>query len=278
VEILRVSKRDSAFQIILALKTNRSKRNELKEVFVEGTACIKNAVRAGKKFKSIIFRDYDGLSDWGKGLIADQPGARLLSFDEALYGEICDKSEPSEIVATVEKEDMELRDARLSAAPFIIVVDRPSSHGNLGSMIRSANAFGADLLVTIGHGVDLFDPAAIRASIGGVFFGGACHEPSMKALSAWIEELRARYPKIAVIGTDSKAETPLPEDPGISRPAILLIGNEAKGLSVELKRIADKMTRIPMAGRMDSLNVACAASIIMYEVAGRKIRSSPSLP
>jgi tRNA G18 (ribose-2'-O)-methylase SpoU len=150
VEILRVSKRDSAFQIILALKTNRSKRNELKEVFVEGTACIKNAVRAGKKFKSIIFRDYDGLSDWGKGLIADQPGARLLSFDEALYGEICDKSEPSEIVATVEKEDMELRDARLSAAPFIIVVDRPSSHGNLGSMIRSANAFGADLLVTGG--------------------------------------------------------------------------------------------------------------------------------
>jgi 23S rRNA (uridine2479-2'-O)-methyltransferase len=278
VEIQRVTKRDSAFQVIQALKTNRSKRNELKEVFVEGIACIKNAARAGMDFKKIIFREYDALSGWGKGFIADKPGASLFSFEEALYGEICDKGEPSEIVATVEKEVLELRDAKLSEAPFIVVVDRPSSHGNLGSMIRSANAFGVDLLVTLGHGVDLFDPAVIRASIGGVFFRGACHEPSMKALSDWIDGLRKRYPRMAVIGTDSKAETPLPEDPGISRPAILLIGNEAKGLSVELKRVADKMTRIPMSGEMDSLNVACAASIAMYVIAGRNARSSPSLP
>ncbi len=269
---LRVSKRNSTYQILQALKSNRAKRNELKEVFVEGIAPIKNAVLAGRTIRRIIYSQYDKLSEWSRRLVADNSNAQLIALDEELYGELCDKREPSELLATIAEERLELQRVGLPEPPFVIVLDRPSNHGNLGSIIRSANAFGVDLLITVGHAVDLFDPVVIRASMGSIFFTKVCHEQSMKALDNWVRSTKEAYPKLALIGTDSKAKISLPEAHGIAKPVILLIGNEAKGLSVELKALVDKMVKIPMEGRVDSLNVACAASIAMYEISKRSRR------
>lgn len=263
---LRISKRNSTYQVLQALKTNRAKRNELEEVFVEGIAAIRSAVRAGKTIRRLVFTQYDKLSDWSRSLVASNTNAQLIALDDELYSELCDKSEPSELLATIAKERLELHQAELPENPFVVVLDRPGNHGNLGSIIRSANAFGVDLLITIGHAVDLFDPAVVRASMGSIFFTRVCHEQSMKALNRWVGSVKKAHPGIALIGTDSRAEISLPDSDAIRRPVILLMGNEAKGLSVELKALVDKMVKIPMGGRVDSLNVACAASIVMYEI------------
>lgn len=266
---LYISKRNSAFQVLQALKTNRAKRNELGEVFVEGIAGIKGAVKAGTEIRTLVFAERERLSGWARELVARSPGTRLVELSRDLYDELCDRTEPSEILATFAMPRRGLAETRSGREPFVVVVDRPGNHGNLGSIIRSADAFGVDCLVTLGHAVDLWDPAVIRASLGAIFSIPVRHEPSTRALGAWIAALRAAHPALKVVGTDSKASARLADAAEAARPVVLLVGNEAKGLSVELQRLTDTMVRIPMAGTVDSLNVACAASIVMYEIVGR---------
>ena len=88
----------------------------------------------------------------------------------------------------------------------------------------------------------------------------------MQTLTDWISRMRRKPEELSVIGTDSGAEISLNDQPPILRPVVLLIGNEARGLSVSLKTLADKMIKIPMIGKVDSLNAACAASILMFEI------------
>jgi len=275
VKPLLITRRNSTFQVLQALKTNRAKRGELREVFIEGTVGIKAAAQAGKRFTRFLYNDYRRLSLWAKELLADHPDAQAISLERELYEDLCDKEEPSELLATVEKETVEIARTRLTENPLVLVLDRPSNHGNLGAMIRSANAFGVELVVTLGHSVDPFDPAVIRASRGSVFFTPICQEPSASELLMWLERLRDEHPNIMVLGTDSKAERLLPEDHQAARPAVLLMGNESKGLSVRLKGTVDRMIGIPMRGQVDSLNVACAASIVLFELASRPVRDLP---
>jgi len=271
VKPLRITKANSTFQVLQALKENRSKRSELNEVFVEGVAAIKNAVRAGMSITRIVYHDHGALSDWARDLIAAHEKAQPIWLEKTLFDALSERNDPSELLVTIERETLELEQVRVPAHPFVVVVDRPGNRGNLGSIIRSANAFGADLIVTSGHGVDPFDPAVIRASIGSLFFTKVCHVESSGKLQVWIGAVRTRHPDLAVIGTDSQSDLSLGESAAVKRPLVLLIGNEAKGLSVRLQAMADRMIRIPMQGEVDSLNVACAASIVMYEVQKTKI-------
>jgi len=117
--------------------------------------------------------------------------------------------------------------------------------------------------------VDCYDPAVIRASMGSIFETQICHVDSLKELLGWVERLRESTPGLACVGTDSTGSSVASATEPLEKPVILLLGNEAKGLSVELKRAADRMVRIPMTGTVDSLNVACAASILMYEIAAK---------
>ena len=266
---LRIEKKNSLFQVLYALKTNRSKRSELNELFIEGTAGIKAAAQGKKRFRRFVFRDYNTLSDWARGLIEDRPEAQSISLKHALYEELSDKEEPSELIATVEKETLLIDEARLSEGPLVLVLDRPSNHGNLGAMVRSANAFGVELIIILGHGVDPFDPAVIRASRGSVFHTPICQEPSHASFVAWLARLRTGYPDTVVLGTDSRAERVLSGSSRFARPAVVLMGNESKGLSVRLREAVDEMVSIPMQGQVDSLNVACAASIILFELSNQ---------
>jgi TrmH family RNA methyltransferase len=190
----------------------------------------------------------------------------LISLEKSLFDKLSDRNEPSELLMTVIDEKVRLEQVQLPENPFVVVFDRPSNLGNIGSIIRSANAFGVDLIITTGHGVDPFDPIAIRASMGGIFFTKVCQAESMQALADWMSGMRRKHGKLSVIGTDSEAEISLLDQPPILRPVVLLIGNEAQGLSVSLKTLADKMIKIPMIGKVDSLNAACATSIIMFEI------------
>ncbi len=261
---LHVAKRNSTFQVLQALKANRAKRNELDEILVEGVAPIKAALRSGRTTRKIVHAEQRSLSGWARSLIAENPDAQVISLGADLYAELCDRTDPSELIVTFAKESLGLSEARLSRNPFVLVVDRPSNHGNLGSIIRSANAFSVDLIIIVGHGVDCYDPAVIRSSMGGIFSTQISHVDSLRQLRDWLEKQRARNPRLTCVGTDSTGSTPIDEMGPVGRPMVLLLGNEAKGLSVELKGLADRLVRIPMTGNVDSLNVACAASILMY--------------
>jgi len=258
-----ISAKNAEYQIIQSLKLNRTKRHQLREVFVEGIESIKQAAAAGVELTRIIVYDEARLSDWGKRLIrSNQAPVIEMSFE--LYKTLCDREEPSELLITAKITPPTLAEIALPAAPFVLIFDRPSDYGNFGSLIRSANAFAVDAVLVIGHGIDWYDPKAIRASLGGVFHTQIVHVPSMETLKSWIEDQKHRS-DMRIVGTDSTGNTSL-ADCALRRPIALILGNEAKGMSVALQDLCDLLIRIPITGAVNSLNVASAGSILLWDV------------
>ncbi len=261
--IKQIQSRNDLYQVFLALKTNRRKRAEHGELFVEGIEAIKQVLSAGWPIRSILSADFAALSNWGAERVREQPDARRIQLSPELYRELSDKDDPAEMMLIVEARKATLQEIKLPEAPLILLFDRPSDMGNLGSLIRSANALGVDLVVLNGHGVDPFDPKTIRASLGAVFHTPIVQNESAETLEAWLNGLRATC-GLQVIGTDSGGDLTLSES-GIRRPLALVLGNEAKGMSVRLKQFADHIVSIPLQGEVNSLNVSCAGSICLWQ-------------
>jgi TrmH family RNA methyltransferase len=258
-----ISKENDEYQIIQSLKNNREKRNKLDEIFVEGIECIKQAINANIELTRIIVKDINNLSSWGNDVITQYDKVKIIELSDELYNNLSDKEEPSEMLITAKMKTYTIEDFD-SENPFILLFDRPSDYGNMGSIIRSANAFNADGIIIIGHGIDVYEPKVIRASLGSIFFTKIAAVESMEKLAEFIE-VQKKKNKMEIIGTDSAGDSPLNECK-IKRPVMLIIGNEAKGMSVKLKELCDKIIKIPMNGDVNSLNVSCAASVFMWEI------------
>jgi len=268
---LSITAENAEYQIIQSLKQNRVKRNKLHEVFVEGIECIKQVIISNKEITRIIIKDVSSLSNWGKNVIEQYKNAKIIEMSNKLYDGLTDKTDPSEMLITAKIRPNTLTDI-YTENPFLIVFDRPCDCGNLGSIIRSANAFSADGIFIIGHGVDIHEPKVIRASLGSIFFTKIVTIESMEILEEYIKEQKKKN-NMEIIGTDSTG-TVSAKEYEIKKPVMVIIGNEARGMSVRLKEICDKIIRIPMEGNINSLNVSCAASIIMWEIYKTSSKSS----
>jgi len=260
---LVIKTENSEYQIIQSLKLNRVKRKKSHEIFIEGIECIKQAIKSNIEITRIIINDIKTLSNWGKNIIEENKDVKIIEMSNKLYNELNDKINPSEMLITAKVRENTINDIQ-NETPFIILFDRPSDHGNLGSIIRSANAFNANGLFIMGHGVDVYEPKVIRASLGSVFFTKIVTIESMEILVKYIKDQKMKN-NMEIIGTDSTGTVSL-KDHKIKRPVMVIMGNEAKGMSIKLKEICDKIIKIPIEGNVNSLNVSCSASIIMWEI------------
>lgn len=260
---LLISTKNSEFQVIQALKTNRVKRSKSNEVFVEGIESIKQVVSAGLEITRIIVHDEGKLSNWGKQLVGNV-NSKLIEMRFDLYKELCDREEPSEMLVTVKIQPLTLAELSLPKKPFVLIFDRPSDHGNFGSILRSANSFNVDAIFVIGHTIDYYDPKVIRSSLGSIFHSKVVHIQSMQELEEWIAQQKQQN-ELQVVGTDSTGSVSI-TDRKLETPLALVLGNEAKGISVALKNICDFVVSIPISGAVNSLNVACAGSILLWDV------------
>jgi TrmH family RNA methyltransferase len=261
---ISIATENDEYQIIESLKTNRTKRSKAGEAFIEGIEALKQAIAARLELTRIITADYAKLSDWAKGMIAAQPDAKVIELSPALYRKLCDREEPVELVATVRVKTVELADLVLPPKPCVLIFDRPSDFGNFGSILRSADSFGVDAVFVVGHGIDCFDPKVIRSSLGSVFHTKLVAVPSMGELAGWVAEQK-RLNGMAVVGTDSTGPVSLPANP-LRRPISLVLGNEAKGMSIALKELCDYIVSIPLSGNVNSLNVACAGTVFLWDI------------
>jgi TrmH family RNA methyltransferase len=259
----RLSARNDTFQVIESLKSNRRSRARRKLIFVEGVAPINAAVSAGLAAEMLVVPRRKRLSGWANDMIGRFSPCRVVEVDEPLFAELSERGTPSEMLAILERPDTGLPDINIAENSVVAILDRPSNHGNLGSILRTAEAFGVAAVVTTGHCVDHHDPAVIRASLGAVFTTPVIHEPSSVSLVAWIDSLKRQWPELVVLGTDSLGSVPLSEAP-TGKPLVALFGNEATGLSPTMREAATAIAAIPVSGHVDSLNLACAASIVLY--------------
>jgi tRNA G18 (ribose-2'-O)-methylase SpoU len=268
--VLRVSARNARFQQWQALLGNRNKRQRAGEFLVQGVRPISLAARFGWKFRALIYDAERPLSQWAQALLRDS-GAVQVPMAPALLAELGEKDEGSpELVAVVAMPGDD--PGRIEAGPgFLgVVLDRPASPGNVGSIIRSADALGAHGVIVTGHAADIYDPRCVRASTGSLFALPVVRAPGHREVAAWVTARRAAGCPIVLAAADEHGGRDVFRF-DLTQPALLLIGTEGTGLSAAWRELADVVVSIPMAGAASSLNVANAATAMLYEAARQRL-------
>ena len=262
----KVFTKNNIFQKFEVLKTNRNKRYRYHEFFVEGVRSLNEAVRNNWKIKSFVY-DKNNLSDWAKDMINKVNTDMNYCLTPELMKELSGKEDTSDLMAVIEMREDELEQVTLSEKPFIVLFDRPSNRGNLGTMIRSCDALGVDMLIITGHAVDLYDTDVVVSAMGSFFKLPVIRISDNKALFEYIDKLKKRYTDFTTIGTTAHNEDPV-YSINLTSPLMLMMGNETMGLNKTLKEYCDLLCTIPMSENSyaTSFNVSCAASILMYEI------------
>lgn len=258
--------KDSTYQKFEVLKTNRNKRYKYNEFLVEGVRSLKEAVTNKWNIKSFIY-DKNNLSDWARDTINSVKTVENFVLTPQLMKDLSGKEDTSELMAIIEMREDKLDAVPLSKNPFIVLFDRPSNKGNLGTIIRSCDSLGADMLIMTGHAVDLYDPDVVVSAMGSFFNMPVIRIEDNNDLYAYVDKLRKQYPDLLIAGSTAHKENPI-ETVDFTHPLILMIGNETMGLNKAFKDYCDILCTIPMDEKSyaTSFNVGCAASIMMYEV------------
>lgn len=262
----RIIAKDSTYQKFEVLKTNRNKRYKYNEFLVEGVRSLNEAIANKWNIKSFIY-DSNKLSDWARDVISSVKTEENFVLTPELMNDLSGKEDTSELMAIIEMREDKLERVPLSKTPFIVLFDRPSNKGNLGTIIRSCDSLGVDMLIITGHSVDLYDPDVVVSAMGSFFNMPVIRIEDNKELYGYIEKLRAKYPDLLVAGSTAHKEKPVYQV-DFSHPLVLMLGNETMGLNKAFKEYCDVLCTIPMDEKSyaTSFNVACAASIMMYEV------------
>ena len=256
-----MSSRNAAFQQWQALLTNRAKRQRAGEFLVQGVRPVTLAVEHGWTVRTLL-RPPGEVSRWARDLLA-AVDAEQVEVAPELLAELADK-DSAELVAVVA-----LPPDRLDRIPLdlVVVFDRPATPGNIGTLVRSADAFGASGLVVTGHAADPYDPRAVRASTGSLFALPVVRVPSHREVLDWAAGAQ-------VVGTDEDGTVDVAEH-DLTGPTLLLVGNETAGLSAAWRDAAGTTVRIPISGAASSLNAAAAGTVVLYEAARQRRAAGP---
>lgn len=261
----RIFSANNDFQRVEVLKRNREKRIKYQQFFVEGVKAINYALEYNWPIQWFVYSREKPLSAWAEEILRQSQAELHLELPYQLMVQLSEKeAETSELIAVVGMVPHELSRIRLQDDLLVVVFDRPASHGNLGTLIRSCEALKVDALIITGHAVDLYDPKTIRASMGTFFAVPTFRLPSHHEVLPWLAKVRTKFPAFQIVGATAKAALPV-DEVDLTKPTALLIGNETYGLSNNYQESCDLLVRIPMYGAITSFNVACAASIILYE-------------
>jgi TrmH family RNA methyltransferase len=230
---------------------------------IEGVRILEEAIRSGLRFRAVFF------SDAAAGRIErllPQIGAKVetLLVPDKLFASAVPSDSPQGVAALVHCKEFTLQDALRKTKPELLLgVAGLQDPGNLGTLIRSAEAFGAGGVLLGENTVSPFNPKAVRATAGSVF-----RLPVLQV--QWKETVATLKDQgVRLLATSSHKGTPLPET-DLTGPVAVLIGGEGAGLPKELLGAMDEVVAIPHAPQVESLNAGVAASIVLYEAARQR--------
>jgi TrmH family RNA methyltransferase len=252
-------------QHLRRLSERRRARQAEDRFVVEGAKLLGEALKAGAVIET-VFIDAGGARPTERDLAqaCERAGADLRELQPGVLGRACATVTPQPIAAIVGTVDISLHDLQPHCLDLVVVCADVRDPGNLGTIVRSAGAAGAGAVVSCAGSVDLYNPKSVRASAGALF-----HLPVVAGVDPVevLEELGRRGLRrwgTAAEGGQVYAETDL------AAPFALVLGNEASGLAASLDAHLDGALTIPMAGAVESLNVATAAAVVCFEAARQR--------
>ena len=239
---------------------DRRARDEEHAFLVEGYREVRRALEKKVALEGLYFSRDWFLGENEPALLAEAEasGATLFELSKDAFAKVAYRERPDGILAVAPQWRTALGDLSLPADPFVLVVEAIEKPGNLGTILRSADAAGCHAVVVCDPVTDLFNPNVVRASTGVLFSVPCVVEESARVL-AWLRERGIR-----TVATSPSAKK-LYTDADLRGPLAVVMGSEQYGLSEFWLKSADLPVRIPMAGQADSLNVAMAALITLFE-------------
>jgi TrmH family RNA methyltransferase len=204
-------------------------------------------------------------SDFARELIRKQEkhGLPCYAVTAATFITLADKENPQGILAVARQRHRELDELHPGCLPWGVALVAPQDPGNIGAVLRTIDAVGASGLLLLNASVDPYHPGAVRASMGALF---------------WYPVISATFAKFAdwakrngyhIYGTSARGSQQACQVNIYYRPAILLMGSEREGLTEEQRAVCETLIRLPMKGRVTSLNLAVATGVMLYEMLGK---------
>lgn len=240
----------------LLTKKGRDKQGKF---LIEGIHLVQEALLSGARFEALIYSLERGLPDEIEmGKMGNRRPVEIFGVVEAVLAKITDARSPQGVCAVIEKPKIVLETLLKSDPSLAVLVDGVQDPGNLGTIIRSADAVGAEAVI-LGQGtVDVYNPKTVRSTMGSLF-----HIPVVEAdLPQLLRSMQSE--PVQIVNTSLQAQMSCYEA-DFTRRTWFLVGNEADGVSAEAAQYADTHIKIPMLGKAESLNVAMASTVLLYE-------------
>ena len=240
---------------------HKKDREEKGLFFIEGVRFVEEALKEKVDIDKILISDKLEQIRGGKEILSliNTAGKDVYLLSDKLFRELSDTENPQGILATIKYKKLKL-DEILNKGNFYIILDSLQDPGNMGTIMRTADAAGASGVIISKGCVDLYNPKVLRSTMGAIFHIPICFTDNLIETIAQLKTRGIRIYAAHLKGEANYFEVDMRKDVAI------IIGNEANGISEEVAAYSDMLIKIPMPGRAESLNASVAASILMYEV------------
>ena len=239
---------------LLLLQEKSKARREQGLFVVEGRRELEHCIAAGYTVRTVFVCPEIA----GAVILSEVEKFLVIEITERVYRKVAYRESTEGIIAEVECKSLTLEDLQIPENPLIVVLESVEKPGNLGAVLRSADAAGADAVLVCDPLTDLYNPNLIRASIGAVFTVPTVACSSADAI-AFLQE------RCIQILTAQLQDSSFYYDVDMRRGTALVMGTESTGLTAAWRKAATAHIRIPMLGRLDSLNVSVSAAILLFE-------------
>lgn len=250
------SSQNPKIKLLLQLQQKSSERRKAGLFVVEGRRELMHCLETGFDIACVFW--CPAVEVGTEPLPALPDGVRVFEVSKAVYEKVAYRGSTEGIIAEVRIRQLSLTDLRLPEPPLVVVLERVEKPGNLGAVLRSADAAGVDAVIVCDPLTDLYNPNLIRSSVG-AFFSVPCVACTSEACITFLKQRGIQ------ILTAQLQDSRLYYDTDMRRPTAIVMGTEATGLTSQWREAADAHIRIPMLGRIDSLNVSVSAAVLMYE-------------
>ena len=250
------SKNNNLFKEIKKLKEKKH-RIKSNKYLIEGLRFVEEAIKSKVSIDSIIFTE--SFKEKNPDLFLKiNENIKLIQMNETLLKQLCSTENPQGIIGVINMQNKELKSGEL-----VVLVDKVQDPGNMGTIISTAHAAGAAGIVMTKGTVDIYNDKTLRSTMGSIFYIPIVEDNSLD----FVKSLKKEGYKLVVSSLQGKNNF---FEENLQGKVMIAVGNEGNGVSDEVYDIADIKVKIPMPGEAESLNVAVATSIMIYE----KIRQS----
>jgi TrmH family RNA methyltransferase len=264
VDPIITSPHNPSFKLLRSLRLRKHREHE-GLYLVEGIRLVEEALTTGAPVETLVYAPELLVSERARGIVERTGADRRLAISADLFTSLSDREEPQGIAAVLRIEERPLSILPPGPEMMVIVAYQLSDPGNLGTIIRTADAAGATGVAVVTPSVDLYDPQTVRATMGSLFALPVAYPVGEADLDRWVAGVRASGIPLVLVGSSAHG-TRDHFAVDYRQPLALLLGSERNGLPDDVRRRADLLVRLPMVGRATSLNVSAAAAALIYEI------------